>query len=162
MIETIRKRAMIFLAAVFSLGNASGCAFIPGADIWKTASGTPYAEVCKGAEGIEGGVACTLTWYQSALSTGKDICLASETEDDAALRAAQESTCLKAAAIDARVTSSADLAWAALAEVAQARAIAASDDSATMKALDAARQLQEIWKQHGPLIAQAVDDLRGE
>ncbi len=162
MMETIRKRAMIALAAVFGLGNASGCSMIPLPDVWATANGTPYAEVCKGAEGIEGSAACTLTWYQSALSTGKDVCVASATERDDALRAAQESTCLKVAAIDTRVTSSAELAWAALGEVSEARAIAASDDSAAIKVLEATRQLQDIWKQHGPLIAQAVDDLRGE
>lgn len=159
MISNLKTLAASALAA-FSLGNVTGCKLVQ--PLMETANGTPYAEVCAGVKGIEGGAACTLTWYQSALSTGKDVCLASATEQDDALRAAQETTCLKVAAIDARVTSSAELAWATLAEVAEARAIAASDDSAGIKALDAARQLERIWKQHGPLITQAVNDLRGE
>ncbi|MBK8196971.1 MAG: hypothetical protein IPK75_01285 [Acidobacteria bacterium] len=159
MFSNLKTLAASVLAA-FSLGNVSGCALLQ--PVLATANGTPYAEVCDGADGIEGGVACTLTWYQSALSTGKDLCLASGTEPDADLRAAQEATCLKVAAIDGRVTSSAELGWAALAEVSKARALSASDDSAAIKVLEAARQLQEVWALHGPLIAEAVNDLRGE
>ena len=147
-------------AAAFSLGNVSGCALVQ--PVLATANGTPYADVCKGADGVEGGVACTLTWYQSALSTGKDVCTASETESDADLRAAQEATCLKVAAIDRRVTTSAELAWVALAEVADARVLIGSDKSGTAKALEAAARLQQLWSVHGPLIAEAVNDLRGE
>jgi hypothetical protein len=161
MFDTLRKRALVALTAVFSLGNISGCALIPMDNIWKTSAGLPYADVCSGARGIEGGAACTLTWYQSALSAGKDICEASETERDAALRAAQESTCLRIAAIDARVTPTADVAWGLLGDVAEARALAASDEGQLAKAIAASRQLETLWRERGPEIAEAVNALRG-
>lgn len=162
MFDTIRKHAAKLIALVFAAGNVSGCALIPMDSIWKTEAGLPYAEVCAGARGIEGGVACTLTWYQSALSSGKDLCQLSATESDPALVAALDSACLKVAAIDARVTPTADVAWGLLGDVAEARALAASDDGHLAKAIAASRQLETLWRERGPEISEAVNALRGE
>ncbi|MFN7178385.1 hypothetical protein [Hyphomonas sp.] len=162
MFDTLRKRALVALAAVFSLGNISGCALIPMDSLWKTAGGIPYAEVCKGADGIEGGAACTLTWYQSALSAGKELCELSATERDPEYVAALESACLKVAAIDARVTPTAVVAWGLLGDVAEARTLAAGDEGQVAKAIAAARQLETFWRERGPEISEAVNAMRGD